>query len=152
MHAWRSEMKAMRAICLFLAVVAASPALAWYWGHPTYTPRTTCWADACWNDAMASCVSDVQAAHPHSYYFARYGTPPRRWTHVCFTTLTRACHRHGTDVLQCNAGVGPTDSSGGAFPSPTTTTTTTTLPPPAASSFVGQYQFVGQVTYNDCGL
>src|SRR5262249_15897944 len=107
----------------------------------------------CWNDAMASCVSDMQAAHPHSYYFQRYGTPPRRWTHVCFTALTRACHRHGTDVLQCNAGVGPTDSSGAAFPSPTTTTyppAPTTVPP--SSSFVGQYQFVGQVTYNDCGL
>src|SRR5262245_59379961 len=143
-------MKAMRAICLFLAVIAASPALAWYWGHPTYTPRTTCWADQCWNDAMANCVSDMQATHPHSYYFQRYGTRPRRWTHVCFTTLTRACHRHGTDVLTCSG-----DSAGGAFPSPTTgyrSAATTTVPPVTSGSFVGQYQFVGRVTYNDCGI
>src|SRR5215475_4297065 len=102
-------MKAMRAICFFLAVLAASPALAWYWGHPPTTPRATCWADPCWNDAMAGCVSDMQEAHPRSYYFQRYGTPPRRWTRRCFSALTRACHRQGTDVLQCNAGVGGPD-------------------------------------------
>jgi hypothetical protein len=132
-----------------VAMLSAHAAFAYgpFVGHHTYTPRTTCWNHPCWDDSMSSCTDDMATAHPHSYYFQHYGTPPQRWTHKCFTRLTQSCHRNGTDVLKCNAGVGPGDSAGGAFPS-TTSTTTTTLPP--QYSFVGQYQFVGQVTYNDC--
>src|SRR5262245_59788073 len=100
-----------RLLCpLLLAALWAAPAGAWSWGHPTYTPRTQCWQHPCWNDAMDTCIIDLQASHPGSYYARRYG-PARRWSHRCFSILTRSCHRRGTDVLTCNGG----DSAGGAF-------------------------------------
>lgn len=125
---------------LIVALVVMSTAALAH-SRMTHT-RFECISDDCFVPAVQNCADNLVLVQSKRRALK---VAMRR----CSRQIVRQCRRFG-HMPTCDDTQAPPDSVGGAFP-----TTTTTLPPPppspSDSSFVGEYKFVGKVTYDSCG-